>query len=658
MSTHADIPVENGVAHVALNAGTSGRLTVPVLQQIADALSALEKDTTTEIVILTGSGASFPSGLTNPEAGGDDRNNLLSHICTRLENFPKPVIAVLTGAVIGGGAELALACHYRLAHKDARIGFPNARLGLVPNAGATQRLPRLAGAEVTLDLLLDGHLLPFGTRKTEPLADQVFDGGRYEAILAFTEFLRSKGTKPRPTATLRKGFADPQAYQAAVTNARQRLDPKNDIAATHIVSAVEAALLLPIDAGLAFEEAAFEDCSQTLQARGLTHVFHAEQTVSAHTRRGDLPQISTIAILGPGALASQIAMSALDAGLQVNWIIKDPTMQRDAIAHVRGLLQDAVMKGKISADRAQLCQEALHHGEGADMLVGADIVLRAARGQRGISVPPGIPLAHCLTGTDPRLAMRFAPVSSGTRLVEVVLGPDGSDDDLRIALGLARRLNTLAVVERTSGDCLHDRLVHAMWRAADALVDLGQSPFTIDTAMRTWGMALPPYELADFVGLDLVAREPRAETSQNWSGELARMGRNGRAKGQGFYAYPKDAAATPDPAILAYINHQRPARADLPQHRIVRLLIGAMANEGARPLRESVIPDASDVDVVSIFTGLLPRWSGGILHYASVNGLLQITKAMTELGHPDAAFWTPDPVFADMIKHGRSFDDR
>jgi 3-hydroxyacyl-CoA dehydrogenase len=506
--------------------------------------------------------------------------------------------------------------------------------------------------------LLDGHLLPLGTRKTEPLADQVFYGGRYEAILAFAEFLRTQGTKTRPTSTLRKGFADPHAYQSAVTTARQRLDPKNDIAVTHIVSAVEAALLLPIDAGLAFEQAGFEDCSQTPQARGLTHVFHAEQTVSAHTRRGDLPQISTVAILGPGALASQIVMSALDAGLQVNWVIKDPTMQRDAISHVRDLLQDAVIKGKISADRAQLCQEALHYGEGADMLVGADIVLRAARGQRGITVPPGVPLAHCLTGTDPRLAMRFAPASSGTRLVEVVLGSDGSDEDLRIALGLARCLNTLAVVERTAGISLHDRLVHALWRGADALVDLGQSPFTIDATMRNWGMALPPYEMADFVGLDLVARELRGETSQNWSGELTRMGRNGRAKGQGFYAYPKDAAARPDPAILAYINDKRPARTDLPPQRIVRLLIGAMANEGARALRASVVPDASDVDVVSIFTGLLPRWSGGILHYASVDGLLQITKAITELGHPDAAFWTPDPVFAELIKHGRSFDDR
>lgn len=658
MSTTAEIPVEQGVAHVALNAGPSARLTVPVLQQIDDALRWAEAEDAVEIVVLSGKGAGFPSGLTEPDAGGDDRDNRLSDLCRRIERFGKPVIAVLTGAVVGGGAELALACHYRLVHKEARIGFPNARLGLVPRAGATQRLPRLVGAEASLDLLLGGHLLPLSTPRLAPLADQVFDDGRYEAIVAFVAALRAEGARPRPTAEIRTGFADGPAFQAAVNDARHKLDPKHDVAAAKILASIEAALVLPFDAGLAFEEAAAEDCAETPEAKALSHVFHAEQTAGAQTRRADLGAIRSIAVLGPGSVASQIVVAALDAGVGVNWVIRDPEQRRDATAHVQALLQEGVLKGRIGADRAAQCLAALKSGDSPQMLDGVDMALRAARGQRGVHVPPNVPLAHCLTGSDPRLAMRFAPVTPGTRLVEVILGPDGTDADLRSALGLARKLNTLAIVERSSGPSLQDRLTGALWRAADALVDLGQSPFALDTALRDWGMALPPYALADHVGLELVGRQDRSDGARNWSSVLAGLGRSGGLGSPGFYLHPKNGKPTADPKLLSHINDMRPPKPDMPALTIRRLLFGAMANEGAKALRESMVHQASDIDLVSILTGLLPRWSGGVMHHACVKGLLQITRAMADLPHPDRAFWTPDPVFAELIKNGRTFDDR
>jgi 3-hydroxyacyl-CoA dehydrogenase len=199
-------------------------------------------------------------------------------------------------------------------------------------------------------------------------------------------------------------------------------------------------------------------------------------------------------------------------------------------------------------------------------------------------------------------------------------------------------------------------LTHALWRGADALVDLGQSPSTIDSAMRDWGMALPPYQLADQIGLGMVAPQHRADGARNWSAVLTAQGRTGRMAGDGFYG-ASDTPPLVDPAILLSINSLRPAKPDLPAHQIRQLLVGAMANEAARALRDAVVAQASDVDLVSIFTGVLPHWSGGILHHARNEGLLQISRAMTALPHPDTDFWTPDPIFADLIKQGRGFDD-
>ncbi len=656
MGTETEITVTDGMAQIALTAGHASRLTVAMIAGIDKALDQIAEDDSFDIVVLRGTGPAFPSGITVPQGGGDDCDNHLSALCRRIEQFPKPVIAVLTGAVVGGGVELALASQYRLIHKQTRIGFPNARLGLVPSAGATQRLPRLLGAEATLDLLIGGALTPVTAATIAPLADVMFEGTPENAIRDFVLDLRVKGAKPRPTADLRTGFADAAAFQTAITSTRARIDNSRELAPKKILSAVEASMLLPMDAGLAFEEAAAEDCADTEQSKSLSHLFHAEQQVAAQVRRNDLPEISTIGVLGGSATATQIVLAALDAGLNVRWFIKDPNQQRDAVGHVKHALEKSVQSGRFAADRMQRSLEALRFGDGTDLLQDAQIVLRATRGQRGAPVPPGTVIAHCLPGVDARLALQFASPAPSTRLVEVILGPEATEDHRRLGLALARRMSKLAVVQTTAGTGLHDRLLQTLWRAADALVDLGQSPFNIDAALRDWGMIHPPYELADLSGLDAVSRHPRAEGCQNWSELLLQSGRQGRATGRGFYQHGPD-GPTRDAEVQHKINERRAPQSNMPASRIARLLIGALANEGAKALREGVVSSATEIDVLSVLVHLAPAWRGGVMHAASAQGLLGTTRAMEELDHPDRGLWTPDPVFAELIKYGRSFDD-
>lgn len=655
MGTEAEITVTDGVAQIALTAGPSVRLTVAMLAAIDTAIDHLNEDEGVDIIVLRSSSPTFPSGITAPQGGGDDRDNLLSGVCRRIELCAKPVIAVLTGAVVGGGVELALAAHYRLIHQQTRIGFPNARLGLVPSAGATQRLPRLLGAEATIELLIGGALLPVAGGTFTPLADLLFDDTPEAALQSFIRDMRSNGTAPRPTADLRTGFADASAYQAALTRAREGISTSPELAPKKILAAVEAAMLLPIDTGLAFEAAAAEDCADTEQSKALSHLFHAEQQVAAQVRRNDLPEISTIGVLGGSAIAIQIAQAALEAGIRVNWFIKDPAQQRDAVGHLRGALQQAVQAGRVSKDRAQRSLQNLHHGDGPNLLDGAQVVLRASRGQRGAPVPKGAVIAHCLPGVDARLSLQFAAPASSGRLVEVILGPEATDDDRRLGLALARRMNKLAIVQTTAGAGLHDRLLQTLWRAADALVDLGQSPFTIDAALRDWGMVHPPYDLADRTGLDVVARHPRAEGAQNWSGLLVQLGRQGRATGRGFYHHGTD-GLTRDAEVQHKINECRAPQSNMPADQITRLVIGALANAGAKALRDGVVPRAAEIDVLSVFTHLVPNWRGGVMHAVGAQGLLGTTRAMEALDHPDGDLWTPDTVFAELIKYGRSFD--
>lgn len=656
MGTETDITVTDGVAQIALNAGPSARLSSAMISAIDAALDQLAEDDGTDIVILRGKGSVFPSGVTVPQAGGDDHGNRLSSLCRRIELYPKPVIIVLTGTIVGAGVELALAAHYRLIHRQTRIGFPNARMGLVPNAGATQRLPRLIGAEGTLDLLIGGALVPVTAPRLSPLADLLFDGTPDEAIARFVSDLRGKDASPRPTADLRSGFADAAAYHTALTRVRSRIEASPELAPKKILAAVEAAMLLPIDAGLAFEDAAAEDCADTEQSKALSHLFHAEQQVAAQLRRTDLPDITSIGILGGSALAIQLAQAALEAGIGVNWFIKDPAQQRDAVALVRAALQQAVQSGRLPADRMERALTELRSGDRADLLQGVQIVLRATRGLRGAPVPVGTRIAHCLPGGDPHISLQFAAPVATSRLVEILLGPEATEDDRRLGLGLARRMNRLAIVQTNAGTGMLDRMLTALWQACDALVDLGQSPAVIDAAMQNWGMSIPPYQLADRTGLDVVSRHPRAEGAQNWAAVLQQLGRQGHATGRGFYLHGADGPKR-DAEVQHKINERRAPQSNLPADQITRLVIGAVANAGAKALRDGVVPHAAGLDVLSVLAQMVPAWRGGVMHAVGAQGLLRTTRAMEALDHPDRDLWTPDPVFAELIKYGRSFDD-
>ncbi|CUH82654.1 enoyl-CoA hydratase-related protein [Tropicibacter naphthalenivorans] len=632
------------VAHPPVNA-----LSRPVRVLLMEALDRAEEDDAVSEIVLKGEGVTFPAGADLSEYEQKLTEPFLRDLCERVEYCEKPVIALMHGTVYGGGFELALAAHYRLAARSTRVSLPEVLMGLTPSGGATQRLPRLAGAKVALDMMLSGGVLVLDRAPGQQLVDELFDGDLRGAAVQFCHKLREKGQGPRRLSQARDGFADPKAYQSEINTRRASL-PEGDDARAQILHLVEAAPLLPFEAGLAMEQDAFEEALGSDAAHALRHSFVAERNARRFPARPKaLPKVNRIAVLGPGPLAMQLAVAALQSGAAVNWGAKDVARLDDGVRQLREIFARS-SKGAVEA-RLKL----LTTGESAEMVKGADMILHAAKGQGDVPAPRELPRAVVMAGRVDALGLRFAPPVFATRLMEVIEGPDGTATQMAYALALAERLGKTPVHVKSSGATVAGRLVAALHRAADALVDLGADPYQIDDAVEAWGWSKPPFRTRDTIGLEDFTGQSRALGARNWSAELCEVDRKGWVAGAGFYDWG-DHGARPSEAVPRLINGARPV-APMAAADVVELLVGAMANEGVRMLSEGMVDRASDIDVVAMLAQDFPRGRGGPMKMASIWGLFRILKKMERLGHVDTAFWAPMPLWGELVKNGRDFDD-
>ncbi len=650
--------VQDGIAWLSVANPPVNALSRSTRVALIDALDRAEADPGVRIVVLQGRGHTFPAGADIAEFDAPLEAPWIPELCARVEGFPKPVVASLHGTVLGGGLELALAAHYRIALASTRVGLPEVRLGLIPGAGGTQRVPRMLGAGPALDLMLSGAMMPVDVAPGRALVDALADGDLRAATETYCRTLLDEGKGPRRSSDIRKGFADAATYQKAVAERRAMVAQRPEIAPREIVAAVEAAWLLPFEAGLAFEEDAFATCLKSDQSRALRGAFFAERRAHrfGFPKGTAIPALDRIAVLGGGPLAAQLVITALNAGLGVNWGTRDPDAIRAGVMHVRDVFREGVAKGLPEA-QAEERMALLKVGDSARMTEGADMILHAARGQGDVPAPEGVVRAVVFSGRVQELGLRFAPPVYGTRLVEVIAGPQSTAAQHATALSLARALGKIAIKVRSEGDSLAGHLMAACQRAADALVDAGQTPYRIDQAFRDWGWSRPPFQARDMAGFNETAGQSRAEGARNWSVVLADAGRSGRAAGRGFYLWPGDGQAPrEEPAVLAVLDGLRRPAPPMPLDAIRLLVLGAMANEGARMLASGMASRPSDIDIAAVLALDMPRWRGGPMHLASVPGLLAVQRALQRFDHPDRAFWTPEPVFADLIKNGRTFD--
>ena len=693
MAGKVEYRVEDGIAVLTVDNPPVNALSHEVRQGLVDGLDRALADEAVHAIVLAASGRTFPAGADINEFGGDPQPPLLPEVCARIEASEKPVVAAIGGTALGGGFELALAAHYRLADENARVGLPEVTLGLLPGAGGTQRVPRLAGADVALDVILGGRPMTADDAAEAGLIDGVVEGDLEGAALSYAEALVAEGIGPRPTSEIVTGFSDPAGYLDTIAARRKSVAALPIEAPRRIVDCVEAALLMPMETGLAFERAAFEDLLASESSDALRHMFFAERRAARFPGlEGVAPRpVARIAVVGGGTMGRGIVVACLNAGYAVKLIERDTERLERAVAAIIDTMDRLKARGTMSAADHARRMERLSGATEYGALGAADLVIEAVpedlTAKKAVFeacdavMRPGAVLASNTSYLDidllaagtrragDVLGLHFFAPAHVMRLVEVVVGARTAADVVATGLRLARALGKIPVRSEVGDGFIANRILSAYRKAADVLLEEGGDVAAIDAAMRGFGFPLGPYQVADLTGLDIAwARRKRLAPTRDpeeryvaIADVLCERGRFGQKVGRGYYRYEKgQPIGRPDPEVGEVIRLERTrkgiVRSDFTPDEIARRCVLAMANEGARLLDEGIALRPSDIDVAAVHGLAFPRWKGGPMKWADRRGLIRVKGELEKLAPEDRHLWEPSRLILDLVRRAEKLD--
>ena len=670
-------------------------LSADVRRDLADAIQAGQADTSVRAILLVGAGKNFIAGADIREFGKPPKPPALPDVCNHIEASTKPVVAVLHGAALGGGLEVALAAHYRVALASAKLGLPEVNLGLLPGAGGTQRTPRLIGAAAALDLMLSGKHLSADAALRAGLVDTLADGDdALAAGLAYTRQLLAQGAGPRRSRDATAALADKAAAlaQAAAAGERVAQTLRGLYSPAKIVEAVRAAIEQPFDEGLRTERALFLQCLDSPQRAGLVHAFFAERetTKIPELKEAKPRRLDKIGVVGGGTMGAGIAVSVLDAGLPVVMVEQDDAALERGRARVAQVYDRLVKNGRISAQERDARLARLTGATTYDALDDADLIIEAVFEDMDVKLAvfaqldrvakPGAVLAtntsyldinriaSATRGPADVLGLHFFSPANIMKLLEIVVGEHTAPDTVATGFELARRLRKTPVRAGVCDGFIGNRILAVYRQAADMMMEDGASPYDIDAAAREFGYPMGPYQMADLAGGDIgwATRKRRAATRDpalryvQIPDRLCERGWFGQKTGRGFYQYPDGArVGTPDPEVLAIIDEERRRAGVTPRafthEDILRRYLAAMVNEAANVLHEGIALRPSDVDVVFLSGYGFPRHRGGPMHYADSVGAAQVLADIRAFAKEDPAFWKPSPLLVRLAESGGTF---
>ena len=669
-------------------------LGVDVRRGLIEAINAAGADSAVKAVLIVGSGKTFIGGADIREFGKPPMTPFLPDVCNGIEACSKPVVAVIHGAALGGGLEIALAAHYRLALPAAKLGLPEVALGLLPGAGGTQRTPRLIGAAAALDLMLSGRHAGAAEAAKLGLVDRLVDGtDPLAAGLAYAQELVQGGAPVRRTRDATQ-LADTAAQRAAIDSARAETTKKSRglFSPLKIVDAVQGALELPFDEGQALERKLFLECLDSPQRAGLVHAFFAErETARAPETRSAKPRtIESIGVVGGGTMGAGIAVAVLDAGLPVTMIERDDEALARGRKHVEKVYDGLIAKGRITPDAKDATMARFNGSTSYDALAQADLVIEAVFEDMDVKhavfaeldrvCKPGAVLATNTSYLDidaiaaaiarPQdvVGLHFFSPANIMKLLEIVVPAKVSDDVVATAFDLAKKLRKVPVRAGVCDGFIGNRILAVYGQAAHAMMEDGASPYQIDKALRDFGYPMGPFQVSDLAGGDIgwatrkrraPTRDPRARYVQI-ADRLCERGWFGQKTGRGYYLYPDRArVGTPDPEVEAIIDAERERAGKAPRSfsdaEIVRRYLAAMINEGANVVHQKIALRPLDVDVTFVHGYGFPRYRGGPMHYADTVGLPTILADIREFAKEDPLFWQPSPLLVELVDKGDNF---
>ena len=684
------------VAVISIDNPPVNGLGYDVRRGIVDGIKRAEADDNVKALVIIGSDKLFSAGADIREFGTPKMlaEPNLHAVINFLDTATKPVVAAITGTCMGGGLELALACHYRIAKPDAQVALPEVKLGLLPGAGGTQRLPRAIGVEAALNMIVSGEAVPSGQFKGTALFDEMIEGDPLQGALAFAGKVVAENRPLKRVRDIKINYPNAEAFLQFARNTVGAV-AKNFPAPLKCVDAVATAVSQPFEEGLKIEREFFGYLMQTPESRALRHAFFGERAAS---KIPDVPadtparKIEKVAVIGAGTMGGGISMNFLNAGIPVTLLeMKQEALDRGA-ATIRKNYENSLKKGKLTQEKLNQRMGLLKPTLSYDDVKDADLIIEAVFEDIGVKetvfkkldqiAKPGAILASNTSTLDVNkiasftkrpqdvVGMHFFSPANVMKLLEVVRGQKTGKDVLATVMKIAKTIKKTAVVSGVCDGFIGNRMIEHYSRQALFLVEDGASPQQVDRALEKFGMAMGPFRMGDLAGNDIgwAIRKRRYKEKPGvvYSGvadRLCELGRFGQKTGAGWYRYEAGKRdAIPDPVVDELIANYRKDKGITPRKigfdAIVERCIFALVNEGARILEEGIALRASDIDMVYLTGYGFPLYRGGPMLFADTVGLYNVIAGMKRFAADvrDAKFWQPAPLLAKLAAEGKTFN--
>lgn len=682
----------DSVAVIEIDYPPVNAMGIGVPRGIIDCLAQANSDGATRAIVLVGGGRGVIAGADIRRQGKPwpDGEPSLRDAIDACEASHKPVVACLRGATLGGGLELVMACNYRVATTTAQVGQPEVKLGIPPGAGGTQRLPRLAGVDTALQMILDGDPVDAQRALETGVVDAIADG---DGVTSAVEFAAAKAdVAPLPRARdLTPTVSDAGLFDKARARVARRA--RGQRAPLACIECVEAAISMPFDDGITFERRQFEACVTSPQAAAMRHLFFAERAArklpGVDKDAGRHP-LAGAAVIGSGTMGGGIAMCFADAGLPVTLIDKDDDAIASGMQRVQGNYRRSIKSGRLTENDVDARMRLITPATDWQALSEADIVIEAVFEEMDLKqevfrkldeiCKPGAVLAtntsyldvNAIAASVPDrlthvLGLHFFSPANIMRLLEVVRAAHTSPATVATAIDLAQKLGKLPVVAGVCHGFIGNRMLEQYRREADFLLEEGALPQQIDKVLTDFGLAMGPFAVADLAGLDIGWRKRRAnehlrDPDLRYSAladRLCELGRFGQKTGSGYYRYADgERTPIPDPEverlIVAASAEANISRREISDEEIVQRCLYPLVNEGAKILAEGIALRASDIDLVYVNGYGFPPWRGGPMFWAEQIGLAKVLAAIRRYD-AEHDFWTPAPLLEQLVEQNSGF---
>jgi len=702
MSELVSLTKRGEIGLIAVNNPPVNALSPGVPEGIQASIEAAQKDPSIKGIVLIGAGQTFIAGADIKEfgkmtSGQKDRGAGLNPTLQVIEDCPKPVVSAIHGTAFGGGLEIAMACHYRVAVPSAQVGQPEVKLGIIPGAGGTQRLPRLAGVVKALEMCAQGDPVKAPDALQHGIIDRIIEGDLLEGAISFArEMLAKSGPHPKTRERSEKlGDAEQNAQFFAMARDMAKKRGRGLMAPLKAIEAVEAATKLPFDEGLKREAELFRECLFSDQSKALIHVFFAERAV---TKIPDIPkdipviQVKKAAIVGAGTMGGGIAMVYVNAGIPVILREVDRQALDRGLATIQKNYANSVKRGRFTQEfvdqRLALIKPTLSYDgfEDIDIVVeavfeGMELKKQVFAELDKVTKPQAILASNTSTLDIDEIASAtsrphrvighhfFAPPNV-MRLLEIVRGRATASDVIASSMALARKLGKVGVLVGNCRGFVGNRMYAHYQREAQFLVEEGAKVQEVDGALYGFGMAMGPLATGDLSGLDVGWRirkefrhlEPPGVRQPLVADRLCELGRFGQKTGAGWYRYdPTDRTPIPDPEvekiIAECVKQAGIKQRTITPEEISERTIYALVNEGAKILEEGIALRAGDIDVIYLYGYGFPAHRGGPMWYGDAVGLKKVYDRISHFEQQHGALWRPAPLLRQLTEQGKSFAD-